>query len=144
MLDLLVDMRKKMIYGITFGAFDLLHTGHLHFLEKASKNCDSLIVGLHTDPSKERKKKNSPIQTMYERSRQLSSTKFVDYVIPYDTELDLHNMLATLDVQKRFLGSDYIGQKVSGEEICITMNIEIVYIPRYHNYSSTELRNRLK
>ena len=44
--------------GITFGAFDLFHAGHVLMLEEAKTVCDYLIVGLQTDPSFDRKEKN--------------------------------------------------------------------------------------
>ena len=49
-----------MKVGITFSAFDFLHAGHIKMLEQAKTQCDYLIVGLHLDPSIERKKKNVP------------------------------------------------------------------------------------
>ena len=45
--------------GITFGAFDLFHAGHVLMLEEAKTVCDYLIVGLQTDPSLDRKEKNN-------------------------------------------------------------------------------------
>lgn len=134
-----------MITGITFGAFDLLHAGHVAMLEEAKNNCDYLIVGLHTDPTIDRPTtKNKPIQTIYERWKQLNAMKAVNEVIPYDTEQDLKNMLATLNINKRFIGSDYHNRDITGSDVCKTRNIEIVYIERIHNYSSTELRERIK
>jgi len=133
-----------MTTGITFGAFDLLHAGHLHFLSVAAMKCDNLIVGLQTNPSIERESKNSPIQTMYERWAQLNCLDFVYSIIPYDTERDVENILCTqYNINYRFLGSDYFGKSITGEDICTLNNIKLVYIPRLHNYSSTELRNRI-
>lgn len=134
-----------MITGITFGAFDLLHAGHVAMLEEAKRKCDYLIVGLHTDPTIDRPDtKNKPIQSIYERWKQLNAMKAVNEVIPYDTEKDLRNMLATLSVNLRFIGSDYINKEITGSDICKSKDIEIVYIERIHNYSSTELRERIK
>ncbi len=75
---------------------------------------------------------------------QLASLKYVSGIIPYDTERDLVNMMATLDIQVRFVGTDYVGKHVTGQVVCSERNIEIVYIPRLHDYSSTSLRERLK
>ena len=134
-----------MITGITFGAFDLLHAGHVAMLEEAKRKCDFLMVGLHVDPTVERPDtKNKPIQSVYERWKQLNAMKAVDEIIPYETEQDISNMLATLGIEKRFVGSDYRGKSTTGEEICQARGIEIVYIERVHNYSSSELRNRVK
>lgn len=133
-----------MIVGFTCGAFDLLHAGHLHLLEQASEQCDHLIVGLHTDPSIERPEKNKPIQTTLERFIQLDCLSAVNTIVPYDTEKDLHNFLATYKIHKRFVGSDYAYRSFTGIELCEERGIEIIYIPRLHSWSSTEIRKRIK
>ena len=137
---------SNLVYGFTCGAFDLLHPGHLHLLESASKHCDLLTVGLHTDPSIERSTKNKPIQTTFERYQQLIANKHVYQVIPYDTERDLENMLCVLPINVRFVGTDYQlnATAITGYNLCIDLDIEIIYIRRYHSYSSSELRSRLK
>lgn len=132
-----------MIKGITFGAFDLLHAGHVAMLEESKRKCDYLMVGLHVDPTVERPDtKNKPIQSVYERWKQLNAMKAVNEIIPYETEQDIINMLATLAINKRFIGSDYENRPITGEDVCRERNITIEYIKRVHNYSSTELRNR--
>lgn len=135
-----------MIRGFTCGAFDVLHPGHLHLFEQAKQHCDYLIVGLHTNPNTDRMRKNAPVQTIFERWSQLHAVKHVDEIIPYDTEHDLKNLLATVNLQVRFLGSDYlgIGATFTGEQICRDRNIQIVYIPRLHSFSSTNLRERVQ
>ncbi len=82
-------MRK----GFTCGAFDLLHAGHIVMLKEAKENCDYLIVGLQTDPSIDRQEKNQPVQSVYERYMQLQAVKYVDEIIPYDTEQSLIDLL---------------------------------------------------
>ena len=133
-----------MRVGFTCGAFDLLHPGHLALFKQATEQCDYLIIGLQTNPQLDRTYKNVPIQTMYERFTQLMSCKYVDLVIPYDTEKDLENILAIENIQVRFLGHEYYGQPITGKQICETRNIELVFLERNHTYSSTELRERLK
>ena len=132
-----------MIIGITFGSFDLLHAGHVSMLQECKRKCDILIVGLQTDPTIDRPKKNKPIQTTLERWIQLTALSCVDQVVPYDTELDLLNMLSILNVNVRFIGDDYLGQYIHGSDICENKKIEIVYIRRMHTYSSSELRKRI-
>lgn len=131
------------VYGITFGAFDLLHPGHLLFLKQAKDRCDHLLVGLHSDPSIERPFKNSPVQTIYERYIQLTCCKYVDTVFPYDTEKDLENILNIEKVDIRFLGDEYINQEITGHDICKSKNIKLIYLPRKHKFSSTDLRERI-
>lgn len=132
-----------MIKGFVCGAFDLLHAGHVNMLEKCKNNCDYLIVGLHVDPSIERTFKNKPVQSVYERYLLLKGSKFVDEIIPYETELDLENIFCTMPIDIRFLGEDYVDKQATGEKICNDLNIKIVHLVRKHTYSSSELRNRI-
>jgi glycerol-3-phosphate cytidylyltransferase len=133
-----------MITGFTCGAFDLLHTGHLFFLEQCKQDCDVLIVGLHSDPTIDRPHKNKPIQTMFERYQQLIACKYVYQVIPYDTERDLSNMMSILPINVRFIGEDHIANDITGQDICDHLGISIHFVSRTHTYSSSELRSRLK
>ena len=129
--------------GFTCGAFDLLHAGHILMLELCKSNCDYLTVGLHTNPSIDRPNKNRPIQSIYERWVQLNAVKYVDEIIPYDTEADLVNILGTRNIDIRFIGTDHINDVLTGDDICQTRNIKTCFTQRYHNYSSTELRHRI-
>ena len=93
--------------GIVASSFDLFHTGHILMLMEARENCDRLIVALQSDPTIDRPEKNKPIQGLYERYLQVESCKYVDQVIPYDTEAYLYNLLASRNWSIRFLGMDY-------------------------------------
>ena len=129
--------------GFTCGSFDVLHIGHLMMFEDCKKHCDHLIVGLHTDPTIDRpKEKNKPIQTIYERYMQLRACKFVDEIIPYDTEEDLYNLLVSVRPDVRFMGSDWEGKpNFSRDKL---PNMKVIYNRREHSFSSTNLRNRIK
>lgn len=133
-----------MKIGFTCGAFDLLHSGHIAMLRECASQCDYLIVGLHTDPSKERPNKNKPIQSAYERQVQLEGCKFVDKVVAYDTEQDLINILSNETINVRFVGEEYKDTEITGQKICQDRNIEIIYNTRRHNFSSSELIQRIK
>lgn len=134
-----------MIIGFTCGTFDVLHAGHIAMLSECRSQCDKLIVGLQTDPTIDRPNtKNKPIQSILERWIQLNSVKYVDEVIPYETEKDLENLLAILPINKRFIGSDHSGEIHTGASTCIIKDIEIIYNTRYHDWSSSNLRERLK
>ena len=134
----------ERIIGFTCGAFDLLHAGHVHLLNECKEQCDLLYVGLHTDPTIDRPDtKNKPIQSTFERYYQLQAVDSVDAIIPYDTENDLCNILATMDINIRFLGSDYLGKSITGSDVCEERGIQIAFIPRLHTFSSTELRQRI-
>lgn len=128
-----------MIKGFTCSAFDLLHAGHVAMLEEAKTQCDYLIVGLHTDPSIDRPEKNRPIQSTFERFIQLNGCKYVDEIIPYDTEQDLMNLLTIIKPDVRILGEEYRDKRYTGDEL----PIRVYFNTRRHTYSSTELRSRL-
>jgi glycerol-3-phosphate cytidylyltransferase len=134
-----------MIKGFTCGAFDLLHAGHVDMLRECKNECDYLIVGLHSDPSIDRpKKKNKPVQSMYERYVQLRGCQYVDEIIPYDTEHDLINILAMEPIDIRFVGMEYKDTILTGLDICEKRDIETIFNTRLHTFSSSELRSRLK
>ena len=130
-----------MKIGITASTFDLLHAGHVLMLKEAKEVCDYLICALHVDPSLERPTKNRPVQTLYERFIQLEAVKYVDKIIPYQTEDELKNILLTNNINVRIIGEDYAGKPFTGDEL---KDIKIHYNNRKHTYSSTELRKRIK
>ena len=128
------------VMGFTCGAFDLCHAGHLLLLEEAKRNCDILTVGLHSDPSKERPEKNAPIESVYERTIRLYSCRYVDRVIVYETEADLVSLLSQLRPDIRFVGDDYKGKNLTGEQYCG----KVFYHTRSnHDYSGSALRARM-
>jgi len=75
--------------GFTCSTFDLCHAGHVMMLQECKKVCDYLIVGLQVDPTRDREDKNAPLQTLVERYVQLSAIKYIDEIVPYETEKDL-------------------------------------------------------
>jgi glycerol-3-phosphate cytidylyltransferase len=126
--------------GIVASCFDLFHAGHILMLMEAKDHCDRLIVALQSDPSVDRPEKNKPVQALSERYIQLEACKYVDQIVPYDTEADLYNLLAGYDWDVRFLGMDYIDRtEFTGSDL----DIPIHYCSRRHNYSSSGLRERI-
>jgi glycerol-3-phosphate cytidylyltransferase len=128
-----------MRIGFTCGAFDLLHAGHVLMLAEAKAQCDWLIVGLQTDPTNDRNNKNKPVQTTFERYTQLKGCRFVDEIVPYDTEDDLFNLLSTYNIDVRIVSDEYKDTTFTGK----LLGINIYYNKRSHNFSSSELRKRL-
>lgn len=124
-------------------AFDLLHAGHTLMLEEAKEQCDWLIVGLQTDPSKDRASKNKPAQTIVERYLQLRACKYVDEIIPYSTEQDLEDLLAGMHIDVRILGIEYRDKDFTGHDICKKRDIEIFFNERDHRFSSSGLRKHI-
>lgn len=126
--------------GFTCSAFDLLHAGHVAMLEEAKEQCDYLVVGLHIDPTLDRPEKNRPVQSAFERYWQLRGSKFVDEIMPYETEKDLLNLLNILKPDVRILGEEYREKDFTGKNL----PIQIYYNRRRHGYSTSDLRERIK
>lgn len=132
-----------MKIGFTAGAFDLVHAGHILMFKECKTVCDYLIIGLHTNPNLDRPLKNKPIQSVLERQIILQSCKYIDEVLLYDTEKDLEGLLKTLPINVRILDQDYEHKLFTGKQFCIDNGIELYYNKRLHDYSSSELRNRI-
>jgi glycerol-3-phosphate cytidylyltransferase len=113
-------------------------------LRDAKEQCDYLICGLQIDPSLDRPEKNSPVQTIVERHTQLSAIKYVDEIIPYQTETDLEDILNMLHIDVRILGEEYKNGKFTGRAICAKRGIELFFNKREHRFSSSDLRKRVK
>ena len=126
--------------GITFGAFDLFHAGHVMMLEEAKTVCDYLIVCIQSDPSLDRKEKNKPVQSLVERKIQVSGCRYTDEVIIYDTEADLLDILDAVDWDVRILGEEYKDKDFTGREQTLE---KCHFNKRPHNFSSSELRKRV-
>ena len=124
-----------MKIGFTCGAFDLLHAGHVVMFKEAKQNCEYLIVGLQTDPSIDRQEKNQPVQSVYERYMQLQAIKYIDEIIPYDTEQSLIDILESNQIHVRFIGEDWVDKHFTGKGLH-----EIFYTNRQHSFSSSGLR----
>ena len=131
-----------MKIGFTCSAFDLLHAGHIIMLEDCKSVCDYLIVGIQSNPKLDRDYKNQPVQSLTERIVQIDAVKYVDEIFIYHTEKDLHNWLNenVHNIDIRILGSDWKNKKYTGHDL----DIPIYFHERNHNYSSTELIERIK
>ena len=109
------DKNKKIIF--TNGCFDILHIGHIKYLEKSKNFGDILILGLNSDQSIQRLKgQNRPINSQTDRAYMLASIEVVDYVVIFndDTPFDLIKLIQP-DVLVK--GGDYEGKKVVGQDI---------------------------
>jgi len=114
-INSLKKTNKKIIF--TNGCFDILHVGHVKYLEKAKKLGDILIVGINSDNSvKKLKGDKRPINNLYDRSCVLASLNSVDFVIPFDEETPIKLIKAIVpDILVK--GGDYKGKQVVGEDI---------------------------
>jgi glycerol-3-phosphate cytidylyltransferase len=113
-------------------------------LKMEKEMCDYLKVALQVDPTIDRPGlKNKPAQSIYERYAQVQGCKYVDEILLYDTEADLLNLIKTQTFHVRFLSEEYKTIEFTGKQYCIDNDIEIHYHLRRHQFSTTELRNRV-
>jgi glycerol-3-phosphate cytidylyltransferase len=129
----------EVIIGFSCSTFDLFHAGHTVMLMEAKQLCDYLIVGLLVDPTKDRADtKNAPVQSVFERYLQVSACKYVDEIIPFETEKDLQDMILTINPDVRIVGEEYQHSDHTGKGLC-----PIHYNKRRHSFSTSELRARV-
>jgi len=125
-----------MKIGFTCSSFDLLHAGHVAMLKESKENCDKLIVGLNVNPHKNGR---YPVQNVVERYAQLSAVKYVDEIIPYNSEKELIDLLTLYHIDVRFIGEDYKDKSFTGDNI----PMDIFYNARQHNFSSSGLKKQV-
>lgn len=125
--------------GIVAGAFDIIHPGYVRLFKEAKLHCDHLTIALHEDPSMARPHKIFPSHTVEERKEILYSIKYIDDIVVYQSEEMFHHYLKSGDYDIRFLGSDYKDGSYTGKDI----PIDIVWLNRNHNYSTTKLKNKI-
>ena len=117
---------------------DVLHTGHMLAIEEAKKHCDYLIVALHCCPNYK-----TPVQTIYERFIQLRAVKWVDEVIPYQDKEDAATLIQSFNFDIYSLGEDYKDKEFENSDLLKALKKEVFYLPRNHNFSSTNLKIRV-
>jgi len=132
-------MKNNKIVGITFGAFDLCHYGHILMFKECKEHCDYLIVGVQSDPSIDRPEKNKPIQSHKERAGIVESLKYVDEIKLYDRESDVIDLLKKIKPDVRIMGADHKGTKFTGYDL----PIKNIFNSRDHGFSTSELRQRV-
>tara|TARA_B100002019_G_scaffold132265_1_gene113640 strand:+ start:181 stop:627 length:447 start_codon:yes stop_codon:yes gene_type:complete len=113
-------------------------------LKMEKEMCDYLKVALQVDPTIDRPGlKNKPAQSIYERYAQVQGCKYVDEILLYDTEADLLNLIKTQTFHVRFLSEEYKNIEFTGKQYCLDNDIEIYYHLRRHQFSTSELRERV-
>jgi rfaE bifunctional protein nucleotidyltransferase chain/domain len=128
----------------TNGCFDIIHLGHVDYLEKARALGSRLIVGLNTDASVKRLKgPTRPVVDENARSRVMASLAFVDAVILFDedTPFDLINYVKPDILVK---GDDYTIDKIVGADIVLENGGEVKTVPLVKGHSTTDVISKIK
>ena len=124
--------------------FDIVHVGHVDYLEKARHLGDRLIVGLNTDDSvRTLKGKDRPINDEISRARVLAALTFVDAVVLFseDTPYELIKEL-TPDILVK--GSDYLAENIVGADIVISNGGKVETIEFVSGFSTSNIISKIK
>ena len=122
----------------TNGCFDVLHRGHIDYLEKSKKLGTKLVIGLNSDASVRRLKIGRPINTQEDRKFVLLSLRCVDEVIIFDADTPL-NLIQSLNPDILTKGGDYKVSEVVGSDI-VPQTVIIPFLP---GYSTTNILNKM-
>jgi len=128
----------------TNGCFDIVHLGHVDYLEKARSLGVRMVVGLNTDASVQRLKgPERPLVNEYARARVMAAFEFVDAVILFDepTPLELITFLIPDILVK---GDDYTIENIVGADVVIAHGGVVKTISLVNGYSTTNLVNKIK
>jgi rfaE bifunctional protein nucleotidyltransferase chain/domain len=128
----------------TNGCFDLLHLGHVDYLEKARQLGDKLIVGVNTDASVSRLKgPHRPLQDEMSRARIMASLLFTDAIVLFDEETPYELIKAVMpDILVK--GDDYSIQNIVGHDIVLKNGGEVKTIQLVKGYSTSGIVNKIK
>ncbi|WP_076668561.1 D-glycero-beta-D-manno-heptose 1-phosphate adenylyltransferase [Pontibacter indicus] len=133
---------QKIVF--TNGCFDILHLGHVDYLEKARQLGDKLVLGLNTDASISRIKGPSrPLQDEMSRARVMASLLFVDAVVFFDEDTPLELIKA---VQPDILvkGDDYSIENIVGQDVVTARGGEVKTVPLVKGYSTTNVVKKIE
>ncbi|HEC1728197.1 TPA: D-glycero-beta-D-manno-heptose-7-phosphate kinase [Campylobacter lari] len=135
----LVKLLQDQKVVFTNGCFDIMHYGHIKYLEKAKKLGDILVVGLNSDESVKRLKGNSrPINLEFQRACMLASMYFVDYVVIFDEDTP-YELIEFLKPDVLVKGADYKDKEVVGSNL--VKKVELIDFE--DGFSTTNIINRI-
>jgi len=131
---------------LTNGCFDILHIGHINCLEKAKALGDRLIVAVNSDQSVRRLKgENRPVNSQDKRLQIIASLKGVDWVIMFNNEEDLENIVRQVSPDFFVKGGDWQDKKITGQDYVEKNGGQVIFIQSDHpNESSTNIINALQ
>jgi D-beta-D-heptose 7-phosphate kinase/D-beta-D-heptose 1-phosphate adenosyltransferase len=133
---------KRVVF--TNGCFDLLHVGHVRFLEESRRRGDVLVVAVDTDASVRRVKgEGRPVLGEQERLRMLAALAAVDYVALFESA-QLPEILASVKPDVLTKGSNYPEEEVEGRDLVAAYGGQVALIPVSDPVSITGLINRIR
>jgi rfaE bifunctional protein nucleotidyltransferase chain/domain len=142
----LVNQWKLQGQTIVFtnGCFDIVHIGHVDYLEKAHNLGDKLILGLNTDHSIRRiKGEKRPIVEENARARVIAALAFVDAVVLFDEDTPLR-LIQTIKPDILVKGDDYMVQNIVGADFVIENGGKVETIPLVKGFSTSNIIEKIK
>jgi len=129
----------------TNGVFDIVHLGHIDYLEKAREKGDRLVLGLNTDASVRRlgKGSNRPVVAEAARARMVAAFQFVDAVILFDEDTP-EALIEAVKPDILVKGDDYSVQTIVGADFVLSRGGRVETIPLVKGYSTTALIQKIK
>ena len=125
---------------ITYGTFDLLHYGHINLLKRAKEQGDYLIVAVSTDKFNWEEKQKKCYFSYEIRKQMLEAIKYVDEVIPEENWEQKKTDMHKYQIDTFVMGDDWVGKFDFLKE----EGVEVVYLPRTPEISSTQIKSDLK
>lgn len=140
----LTEWKKEGKVVFTNGCFDILHLGHVDYLEKARNLGNKLIVALNTDQSVQRiKGSDRPICVQESRTRVMAALEFVDAVILFDEETP-YELISYLKPDILVKGNDYTVETIVGADIVLKNGGSVETIPLVNGFSTTHVIEKIK
>jgi D-beta-D-heptose 7-phosphate kinase / D-beta-D-heptose 1-phosphate adenosyltransferase len=128
---------RKIVF--TNGCFDILHKGHVLYLDKANKLGNILVLGLNTDASVQRLKGNNrPYTKEQDRATVLAGLQSVDYIVLFDEDTP-YELIKTVQPDVLAKGADYTNKEVVGRDIVEAKGGKVELIEFEEGYSSSDI-----
>lgn len=128
----------------TNGCFDLLHLGHIDYLEKAAFLGDKLVVGINTDNSVSTNKGSlRPVTDEVSRSRIIAGLEFVDLVILFEEDTP-YNLIAAILPDILVKGNDWLAENIIGADLVQDNGGKIQTIELVKGYSTSNIINKIQ
>ena len=125
----------------TNGCFDILHLGHVDYLEKARALGDKLVVGVNTDASVSRLKGPSrPLQDEMSRARIMASLLFTNAIVLFDEETP-YELIQSVMPDVLVKGDDYTVQNIVGQDIVLLNGGQVKTIALVKGYSTSDRKS---
>lgn len=132
---------KKVVF--TNGVFDLLHVGHVRYLEDARAQGDVLVVAVNSDRSvRALKGPHRPVLSQDERAEVLSGLGCVDYITIFDEETP-HELISSILPHVLVKGGDWTKDDVVGRDLVERSGGEVLILPFHQGTSTTTLIQRI-